>query len=125
MAIFFLLEYTITSLPLLLIIVSVILILYKELWVMHIAFIAGLILDIASVRPLGSSSALLVAWLFLILLYERKYKIDSYPFVAVSSFFGAIIFLILFNYPNIISQAVISSIFALVLFSTMKRMKHI
>ncbi len=117
------LESTIISLPLMLIIIMIIHILYKEMWVMGFAFLAGLILDIAAVRPLGSTSIFLVCWLFLIILYERKYEIDSYQFVLAASFIGSLAFLILFNYPNVIIQAIVNSFIALIIFSSFKSVK--
>lgn len=114
-------EVTLTTLPLLLIIVTVLVILYRDIWVFGAAFLGGIILDSATVRPLGATSMFLVCWLFLILLYERKYNIDSVPFVVVSSFFGGLIFLYVFGYETILLQSIIGSLLALLLFTFLRR----
>lgn len=113
------LESAVTSLPLFLIAVMVILILYP---VKHnnlsfvLAFLGGLILDASAVRNLGGTSLFLTCWLFLILLYQRKYEIDTITFVVVSSFFGTFLYLWFFGYGDIIIQSIIGSFISGVLF---------
>jgi cell shape-determining protein MreD len=110
-----------TVLPLILIAVTVMVAIYKQLWIFPLAFIAGLILDATAVRPLGSASIFFVCWIFLILLYERKYEINSYLFIISSSFFGSWLFLSIFQYDNTLIQSGISSIIALTVFLLLKK----
>lgn len=117
------LESTLTTIPLFLIAVSIMLIFYKQIWILGLGFFGGLILDITVLRPLGSTSIFLIVWLFLILLYERKYEINSYPFVLAMSFTGSIAFLLIFNYPNAALQAIMNSIIAVILFLVLKLLK--
>lgn len=117
--VFFWLETALTSLPLFLIAVSVVLILYstkRNDWVFLLAFLAGLVLDVSAVRYLGGTSLFLTCWLFLVLLYERKYEIDTIPFVLVSSFFGIFLYLWFFGYGDIFIQSVVGSFLSGVLF---------
>lgn len=118
------LESTITILPLLLIEVSVMTMLYKEIWVFALAFFAGLFLDSMTARPLGSTSLFLVCWLLLILLYERKYEIRYYPFIFTSSFIGIWIYLFFFGYANAFMQSLVGSLLALLLFRVFKLSKN-
>lgn len=112
------LESAVTSLPLFLLAVLVMLIFYpiKYNLVFVLAFLGGLILDASAVRFLGSSSIFLTCWLFFILLYERKYEIDTIPFVLVASFFGIFSYLWLFGYGDKLIQAGVGSIIAVLLF---------
>lgn len=70
-------------------------ILYQESWVIVTAFLAGILIDIVSFHMLGASSIFFLATFFLIQLYQRKFEIQSLPFVGtsvfvVSLFYGAI-----------------------------------
>lgn len=114
-----LLESVVTSLPLFLLAVLVMLILnpvkHNNL-VFVLAFLGGLILDVSAVRPTGGTSLFLTCWLFFILLYQRKYEIDTIPFVTVSSFFGTFLYLWFFGYGDIFVQSIVSSFLSGVLF---------
>lgn len=107
-AIFF--ECTITSLPLLLIILTVIVILRKDIWLSVFAFLGGLLIDVSAVRTMGISSIFLICWVFLILLYERKYEINKYPFVVISIFTGSLLYLFIKNSYSPVLQAVVSGV---------------
>jgi len=114
-----LLESVAITLPLFLIVVLVMLVIFSEKQnnlVLALAFFGGLILDVSAVRYLGSTSLFLTCWLFLILLYERKYEINTIPFVLASSFFGIILYLWFFGYGEILIQAGVGSIIAVLLF---------
>lgn len=118
------LESTLTTLPLILIAVTIFFILYKQIWILWIAFIGGLVLDAGLIHPLGSTGIFIVLWLLIILLYERKYEIDSYPFIIISSFIGTAIFLFAFNYREVWIQAIISTIISLIIYSILRNKKR-
>ena len=122
--IFFWLEAVISSLPFFLIGITVVAVIFKELWVFALAFIGGIFLDAIFGRLLGSTSLFLELFLFLILLYESKYEIKSYPFVFASSFLGILIYLFLFENINVLIQSVAGSILAVLLFSVWKLNKE-
>ncbi|MBA3724131.1 MAG: hypothetical protein H0W89_04570 [Candidatus Levybacteria bacterium] len=92
----------------------------RDAVVFVIAFIAGIFLDIFALRALGGTSIFLLLFVLLILLYQRKYEIYSYYFVMVASFIGASVFLVIFGYANIFTQAVISACMAVILFAGIK-----
>ena len=114
-------EGAVTTLPLILIFLLCATILRKEHSLFPIAFFAGLLLDLLQVRPVGSTSIYFVICLFLVLLYQRKYEIDSYPFVAASGFLASFGFLLFFGGGNIFLQSVLSSCFAVLLYALTKK----
>lgn len=126
--IFLWLEITVTSFPLFLIGVLIMIILYsaknstrQNEWVFVLAFLGGLILDASAVRFLGSSSLFLTCWLFFILLYERKYEIYTIPFVLAASFFGVFSYLWFFGYSDIFIQSIAGTLIDCALFILFRR----
>lgn len=112
-----LLEGTITSIPIVLDVLLVFYILERKSRLFILALISGIILDVFGVRALGLTSIFLIAFIFIVLLYERKFEIATYPFVFFSSFLGSFMYLLLFGYNYLIQQAIVSSLFAVLLFS--------
>ncbi|HEX8931722.1 MAG TPA: hypothetical protein VF810_01045 [Patescibacteria group bacterium] len=109
-------EGTVTTLPLVMICLLCLTILRREVNIFFIAFLAGLILDIVTVKTLGSESLFFVVFVFLILLYQSKYEINSYPFVAVAALVGAFGFLWIFG-GNLWLDSILSSFIALLFFT--------
>lgn len=89
------------------------------------AFFAGIVLDIFALRAIGSTSLFFLLFIFLILLYQKKYEINSYPFVFVASFLGSLGFLGVFGYGNIFFQALITSVLALLFFTLVRYIQKI
>lgn len=114
--VFLWLQVVITTLPLFLTGLLIVLVLQKNAWVFVASFLGGLILDASAVRDLGGTSLFLTCWLFLVLLYKRKYEIDTIPFVFFSSFFGIFSYLWLFGYEDVLLQAGAGSVIAVILF---------
>jgi len=110
------LEGTVTILPLVLICLFILTIFMRNLFLFILAFVAGMLLDVFALRQVGQTSIFLLLIVFLLLLYQRKYEINSYPFVLISSFVGSLVFLLLFGYGNVIVLAVLSSVIGVVLF---------
>ncbi len=110
------LEGTVATLPLVLVGLLCLTIMKRESIVFVFAFLSGLILDLLTVRSIGLSSLYFIFFVFLIFLYQRKYEINSYPFVAASAFVGAFIFLIIVGGGNLFIDSLLSSIIALLLF---------
>ena len=111
-------EGVVVSTPLVLDVIFVFYILKRGSWLFLPAFISGVFLDVLFVRTLGLSSLFFTLFIFIVALYERKFEIATYPFVFLSSFFGGILYLILFRYDHVIEQAMVSSIIAILLFKT-------
>jgi cell shape-determining protein MreD len=114
------LEGTLTTLPLVMLYLLCMTILKRDAGVFVVAFFAGLCLDLLAVRTLGVTSLFFILFLFLLLLYQRKYEIYSYPFIVASSFLGSAGFLFLFGYGNIFLQSVISAIVTVIAFALIR-----
>ncbi len=110
------LEGTITALPLVLICLICMTIVLRDSFIFLLAFFAGILLDAFALRTLGGTSIFLLVIVFLILLYQRKYEIITYPFVLISSFVGALLYLIIFGYSGALILALVSTAIAVLLF---------
>lgn len=73
------------SLPLVLITVLLLGVLYKEAWIFPVAFGMGILLDLLSFRTVGVSSIFFCVMLGFIYLYQRKFEIQTLPFIAAVS----------------------------------------
>lgn len=105
-----LLEGSVTTLPLVILFFINAAIVTKKTWVFPIAFLTGLVLDILLLNPLGGTSIFLAIFLFIVLLYDKKFDIQTFPFVFLSSFIGSLIYFItILHVPNIFTQAIIST----------------
>lgn len=111
------LEGTVTSLPLVLVGLLLWAIVKQDTSVFFAAFFTGIFLDLFAVRFVGSANIYLLLFVLLILLYQKKFEIASFPFVFAASFFGSLGYLFVFGYDIVILKAVISSIIAVILFS--------
>lgn len=111
-----LLEATIINLPIVFNIVLIFYIFNKNSLVFLIAFISGVVLDILLINHVGLTSLLLVVFLFLIYLYERKFETKTINFVLFSSFIGSLVFLLVFKSTYLFMQAISSSVFSVLLF---------
>lgn len=112
------LERTVIAVPLSIAIILCLGIISKEK-VFTIAFIAGTILGILGLQPLGSEAIFFLLFSSLVILYQHKYEINSYPFVIVSSFIGAYLYLLFFATTSIY-LASLCSVFAVTLFSVLR-----
>lgn len=110
------LEGSLTFLPLVFLVLLVLAVKERESWIFSAAFFAGIILDVFYLKTVGTTSIFFLSFLFLVLLYQRKFEIATYTFIAVSSFLGSALYLFLFGYGNVILASVLSSLIALVLF---------
>lgn len=116
------LEVSLTTIPLLFLVLLCLMVLFKENWLFALAFVFGLLFDLLSFKTIGISSAFFVLALFLVLLYQSKFEIATGYFVVIASFFGSLLFLIISGYTHlIIVQAILSSIIALVLFKSIQK----
>ena len=112
-------EGVLTTLPLTFVALLIFFILRRETYIFYIAFIAGIILDLLSVRTIGISSIYFVTVFFAVLLYERKFEIKTIIFVVLSSFLGSLGFLFITSFSNIIIlQAIVAAGLAIVMFKT-------
>lgn len=116
------LEGTVTTLPLVFLCFVILTILLRNLFLFVLAFFGGIFLDAFALRPIGETSIFLLLFVFLMLLYQRKYEINTYSFVFIASFFGALLYLFLFGYQNIYWEAAMSAVFGVLLFGIFRFM---
>ena len=112
------LEGTVTTLPLVFICLVLMTIIMRNLFLFVLAFIAGLFLDAFAIRPIGTASIFLLICILLMILYQRKYEINSYPFVLIATFIGSFVYLLVFGYGNSFILACLSSFLAVILFAS-------
>jgi cell shape-determining protein MreD len=116
-------EGVLTTMPLAFILLLCYDVLNRSGKVFFSAFLTGLLIDLITVRPLGSTSIFFLLFFATILLYQKKYEIRSYPFVIVSSLVGSYLYLLLLSGNNSIGQALISSLLAVAIFSIGKKLR--
>jgi cell shape-determining protein MreD len=116
-------EGALTTMPLAFILLLCYDVLNRSGKVFFSAFLTGLLIDLITVRPLGSTSIFFLLFFAMILLYQKKYEIRSYPFVIVSSFVGSYLYLLLLSDNNSASQALISSLLAIAIFFIGKKLR--
>jgi cell shape-determining protein MreD len=114
------LEGTVFMVPLVLICLLCLAILKKDSVVYLVGFFSGIFLDILTVQTVGQRSIFFIVFIFLILLYQRKYEINSYPFVAASGFFGSLIYSFIFGYSHFFWWSLISCLIASILFMVLR-----
>ncbi len=113
-----LLESSLNVVPLTLLFLLCFTLAQQSALIFPVAFIAGILLDILSVRPLGETGLFYILFLFFILLYQRKYEITTVPFVFFTSFFGCLLFFLIFGFSNLFIQLFLSIVLAILIFLT-------
>jgi rod shape-determining protein MreD len=115
------LEGTITTLPLVLLIILFLAVVNRTNDVFIIAFFSGLLLDMLTLGRIGFSSLYFTVFVFLIFLYQRKFEIETLHFVAIFSFVGSFIYLFLEGDRFVFFQSVFSTFLIVLSFLTYKR----
>ena len=111
-----LIEGTVISVPIVLAVLLLCYILKRKSSIFILAFVSGIMLDVFGVRTIGASSLFFILFIFLVMLYQRKFEITTYPFVFFSSLVGGSVYLWVFGYNHVVEQAVAGSIIALLMF---------
>ena len=119
---FLILSSSLTTIPLSIIILVVCAVIFRESWVFFAAFLLGLYLDLMLIRPLGYTSLMFTIFVFLIRLYERKFETQTLSFVLLSSFLGSLVYLMIFEYNNVLFQSLINSFLAVLFFKLWLRL---
>lgn len=109
-------EGVFVALPLVFALLIVLQIVYRSGAVMAGAFLAGLFLDAFLFRPLGQSSLLFLSFLTLLALYERRFEVQTYPFLIGSVIVGTTAYLVFFGSRAFFVQVVTALVFSLILF---------
>ena len=116
-AIFF--QGGITNIPLTLGALILLWIVYQAGWVIIVAFFTGVFIDIVTFHPFGSSSVFFIVTLFLILLYQRKFEIQSVPFIGASVFVFSLLYSAFFIHKSsllgaLATAGIITSVYLLI-----------
>lgn len=111
------LQGTVTSLPLVLLILIVSAVKIRSSNVFFLAFVSGIVLDIILVHPLGVSSIFFLSVLLVIFLYERKYELSSLIFVLSVTAVMSLVSGFLFPTPQLFLQVILSVVINGLLFS--------
>ncbi len=118
------LEGTFVALPLVLSVLVVLQIIYKSGWVLFLAFVSGFLLDIMLFRELGQTSLYLLFFLTLLILYERRFEVQTFFFLFVAILVGTVSYLVIFGSSAFFWQLGSSVIFAFLLFPFFVRSRH-
>lgn len=106
----FFLESAIFSWPLVLGMLILLTSLYRAQWVMAVAFVSGILLDILTFHIIGSSSLFFVGVLALVFLYQRKFQIESPFFVGISVFVFSLLYSAVFIHRYSFLSAVLTAV---------------
>ncbi len=116
------LESTLTTIPLIFLVLLSLTVLFRNNRIFLLAFVFGMLFDLISFNILGISSLFYIIFLFLVLIYQRKFEIATNYFILISSFLGSLGFLIVLGYNNsVILQAVFSSFLGFLIFKLFQR----
>lgn len=119
------LQGSVTTLPLPLLLFLTAAVVVKKTWIFRAAFLTGLLLDIFLLNPLGKTSLFFVIFIFIILLYDKKFDIQTFHFVFLASFIGSLIYFIAFQVSNILAQALVSAIITALLFWALVKLNKV
>lgn len=110
------LEVSLTTIPLLLIVLNTFLVIYKRVEIVAYAFVFGMLIDILSFREIGTTSLFFTIFLFLVLLYQRKFEIKTPSFIVISTFLGSLSYLFIANVKILFLESFFGAIISLLLF---------
>jgi len=117
------LESALMSLPLTLVVLLFAAIYTRDSLIFLLAFLAGLILDIFSLRTLGISSLYFVTFVFVIFLYQKKFETGTLQFLAIFAFLGSILYLIFLGTSQVFIHSILATILATISFLFYKKTK--
>lgn len=112
---------TLTTFPFVLVLLLNFAVITKKSWIFAASFLTGLFLDIFSFNALGRTSLFFLLFIFIVILYDKKFEIQTYPFVFISSFLGSLVYLIMLVYPSVFIQSLCASVVAVLFFFLLKR----
>lgn len=115
------LESTIISLPLTLVVLLFAAIYTRDSLIFLLAFLAGIAVDILSLRALGISSLYFVTFVFIIFLYHKKFEAGTLQFLAVFAFLGSILYLIFLGTSQILFHTITTTILVMISFLFYKK----
>lgn len=115
------LESTIITLPLVLLLIIFAAVTLKNNDVFILAFLSGLLLDVLTLGTIGLTSAFYVLIVMLIFLYQKKFEIESVNFVSLSAFLGSFIYLFMTNSNQIGMEALSATLLMFISYIIFKK----
>lgn len=103
-------ESTITTLPIVLLVLLCCAVVLRSSAMLIWSFFAGIFLDALKLQSIGGSSLFFLLFLAAAFLYERKFEVQSIPFVLIFSFFGSLFYLLVFGSNAAFFQALQSAV---------------
>lgn len=119
-----LLEATFTTIPLLLVVFNLYTIIYKKEKVFAYAFLFGGLFDILAFKSVGLSPFLLILFLAFVLLYKRKFEIETSVFVVISTFLGSLIYLFFIFSKPLVLESFLASIISVIVFKILGKVNN-
>ena len=114
-------ESSLSTIPLVLLVLLSATVISKNNFVFFLAFIFGVLLDLMTLKTVGTSSIFFEIFVFLILLYQSKFEITTNNFIIVASFLGSICYLLSFGFTtHIIFEPIVSTILGVIIFLIIK-----
>lgn len=102
------LEGTFISIPLVFLFLLFFCLRNRTSWIFPLAFFGGVALDSLYLRQPGLTSILLLTFILAVMLYERKFEIQSYSFVLIASLVGSFIYLSIFGSVFLIQKVFVT-----------------
>lgn len=114
------LEASVTTLPLTFLILLFIVVAGRKNEAFFLAFLTGFILDVLTMRMIGLSSIYFVIFVCIVFLYQKKFEIDTLPFITGFSFIGSLGYLVMTGSRGFILQALLVTIISALSFLVFK-----
>lgn len=109
-------QSSVTTIPLVLLLLLNIAVVSKKTSVFVLAFFCGLTLDIMLSNYLGETSIFYIVFLAVVFLYERKFDIQTFPFVFISSLVGSFIYLSFYDSRFLLIESFASAFISILFF---------
>lgn len=113
---FITLEGSVTTIPLVLVLLLNCAIVTKKPWIFALAFFCGLFLDAQLLNPIGKTSLFYLIFLAIVFLYEKKFDTQTFPFVFIASYLGSFIYLFIYGSRFLLLESLISAILGMIFF---------
>jgi rod shape-determining protein MreD len=111
------LEATVTTFPLLLLLLLNLAVKRHNTQAFFLAFTCGVLIDSMTFRTVGISGIFFTVYLFLVFLYERKFEIETPYFVAFAAFGGSLMYGLIFQQDALFLHSFVSSVVGVLLFA--------
>jgi hypothetical protein len=125
----FVLEGTITTLPLVLISFLILTIFLRAKFLFWLALVVGILMDVFLLRPFGLTSLLLVIFLLVTFLYEKKFESSTGYFILIFAFLGSMVYLLFLGSQSFFLQSIFAAflaflVFKILMYSEVKKPKY-